>query len=118
MVHENSILGKIIHILTIQRNFLPTFPQSQSSIILESNKTGGDMNIITRLEEAILIAVWRLEDNAYGVTINKHVSRSFKKNYSLGSLYFSLNQLLRKGCVSKTTRHFYQKKRRTQPHLL
>jgi PadR family transcriptional regulator PadR len=77
---------------------------------LESNKTGEDMTIITRLEEAILIAVWKLDDNAYGVTINKHVSRSLKKNYSMGALYFSLDQLLRKGYVSKTTMQFYQKK--------
>ena len=68
------------------------------------------MNIITRLEEAILIAIWRLEDNAYGVTINKHVSRSFKKNYSMGALYFSLDQLLRKGYVRKTTKQFYHEK--------
>ncbi len=68
------------------------------------------MNIITRLEEAILIAVWRLEDNAYGVTINKHVSQSLKKNYSMGALYFSLDQLLRKGYVSKTIKQFYHEK--------
>jgi DNA-binding PadR family transcriptional regulator len=68
------------------------------------------MNIISRLEEAILIAIWRLKDNAYGVTINKHVSRSSKKNYSMGALYFSLDQLLRKGYVSKTTKQFYHQK--------
>ena len=68
------------------------------------------MNIITRLEEAILIAVWRPEDNAYGVSINKHVSRYLKKNYSMGALYFSLDQLLRKGYVSKTTKQFYHEK--------
>ena len=68
------------------------------------------MNIITRLEEAILIAVWRLEDNAYGVTINKHVSQSLNKNYSMGALYFSLDQLLRKGYVRKTIKQFYHEK--------
>ena len=68
------------------------------------------MNIITRLEEAILIAIWRLEDNAYGVPINKHVSRSSKRDYSMGALYFSLDQLLRKGYVSKTTKKFYHEK--------
>lgn len=59
------------------------------------------MDIITRLEETILIAIWRLEDNAYGVTINKQVSLSSNKNYTLGALYYSLDQLLRKGYVSK-----------------
>ena len=68
------------------------------------------MDIITRLEEAILIAIWRLKDNAYGVTINKQVSKSSRKNYSMGALYFSLDQLLRKGHVNKTIKHFYQKK--------
>ena len=78
------------------------------------------MSIITRLEEAILIAVWRLGDNAYGVTINKFVSRSLKKNYSMGALYFSLDQLLRKGYVSKTTKQCYHQKggrSRTYYHL-
>ena len=68
------------------------------------------MDLITRLEEAILIAILRLEHDAYGVTINKQVSQSLKKNYSMGALYFSLDQLLRKGFVQKTTRVYYQKK--------
>ena len=59
------------------------------------------MDIITRLEETILIAIWRLEDKAYGVTINKEVSLSSNKNYTLGALYYSLDQLLRKGYVNK-----------------
>ena len=68
------------------------------------------MDIITRLEEAILIAILRLGDEAYGVTINKEVSRSLKKQYSMGALYFSLDQLLRKGYVTKVTRNVYRKK--------
>jgi DNA-binding PadR family transcriptional regulator len=66
------------------------------------------MDIITRLEEAILIAIWRLKDDAYGVTINKSVSAALKKNYSMGALYFSLDQLLRKGYVHKTLKSFYR----------
>ena len=68
------------------------------------------MNIITRLEEAILIAIWRLKNDAYGVTINKQVSKSLKKKYSMGALYFALDQLLRKGYVSKSTKQFYHEK--------
>jgi len=60
------------------------------------------MDIITRLEEAILIAVWKLQNNAYGVTINKAVSEFFNKKYTMGALYYSLDQLLRKGYVEKT----------------
>jgi PadR family transcriptional regulator PadR len=68
------------------------------------------MNIITRLEEAILIAILRLKNDAYGVTINKQVSKSLKKKYSMGALYFALDQLLRKGYVSKSTKQFYHEK--------
>ena len=68
------------------------------------------MPMITRLEEAILIAIWRLEDNAYGVTINKQVSRSSKRDYSMGALYFALDRLLQKKYVSKHIRPFYNKK--------
>ena len=62
------------------------------------------MDIVTRLEEAILIAVWKLQDDAYGVTINKSVSGSFDKKYTMGALYYSLDQLLRKGYVEKTVK--------------
>lgn len=68
------------------------------------------MKFITRLEEAILIAILRLEDKAYGVTINKQVSKACQKKYSLGALYFALDQLLRKGYVNKNIKHFYQAK--------
>jgi DNA-binding PadR family transcriptional regulator len=71
-------------------------------------KPESDMDIITRLEEAILLAIWRLGDDAYGLNINKRVSRFLKKNYSLGALYFSLDQLRRKGLVEKTVKHRYR----------
>lgn len=68
------------------------------------------MDIITRLEEAILIAVWKLRDNAYGVTINKSVSGSVDKKYTMGALYYSLDQLLRKGYVDKTVKRLPEDK--------
>ena len=68
------------------------------------------MDIITRLEEAILVAIWKLQENAYGVTINQSVSESFNKHYTMGALYFSLDQLLRKGYVDKTQKNIPQEK--------
>ena len=68
------------------------------------------MQDISLTEEMVLWAVWRLQDNAYGVTINKQVSKSSKKSYSMGALYFALDQLLRKGHVSKTIKRFYHEK--------
>jgi len=59
------------------------------------------MEIVTRLEEIILIAIWKLKENAYGVSINMEVSKIYGKDYTMGSLYFALDQLYRKELVYK-----------------
>lgn len=61
------------------------------------------MELLTRLEEAILISVLRLGDEAYGVPINREVSNIFGKSYTLGGLYFALDQLVRKEYLMKRT---------------
>lgn len=61
--------------------------------------------MLTRLEEAILIAVVKLGKEAYGVPINREVSRIFDKKYTLGGLYFALDQLVRKEYLMKRTAH-------------
>ncbi len=50
-----------------------------------------------------MISIWRLKDNAYGVTINQEVSARGQKKYSMGALYFTLDQLVRKGLIVKRT---------------
>jgi DNA-binding PadR family transcriptional regulator len=59
------------------------------------------MELLTRLEEAILISVLKLGDEAYGVPINHEVSKIFGKKYTLGGLYFALDQLVRKEYLMK-----------------
>lgn len=68
------------------------------------------MELTTRLEEAILIAVWSLRKNAYGIAINKCVSRMTGKNYTMGALYFALDRLFRNGYVNKISRDEVQLK--------
>ena len=60
------------------------------------------MDDLTLTEELILWAVWRLKDNAYGVTIRKHVSRTTQRIFPYGTLYNILSKLARKGLVIKT----------------
>jgi DNA-binding PadR family transcriptional regulator len=60
------------------------------------------MKELTLAEEILLTAIWRLNDNAYGVTIRKKVAAVTKKNVIYGTLYNSLDQLHRKGYVTKT----------------
>jgi len=59
------------------------------------------MELLTRLEEAILISVLKLGNEAYGVPINREVSNIFGKKYTLGGLYFALDQLVRKEYLMK-----------------
>lgn len=63
------------------------------------------MDLLTRLEEAILIAVIKLGNTAYGVPINREVSKVFQKNYTMGGLYFALDQLVRKEYLRKWSAH-------------
>lgn len=59
------------------------------------------MDNLTKVEELVLLAIWQLEDQAYGYVIRKHILREFKKEFTIGNLYSVLNQLDRKGYVSK-----------------
>ena len=68
------------------------------------------MNFTTRLEEAILIAIWNLQENAYGISVNKWVSEITGKNYTMGALYFALDRLFRSGYVNKITKNVAQEK--------
>jgi DNA-binding PadR family transcriptional regulator len=46
-----------------------------------------------------LLAVWQLQDNAYGVTIRTLVSEATEYPWSIGAVYAPLYRLDRKGLV-------------------
>ncbi len=60
------------------------------------------MKYLTKSEEILLLAIWQLKDNAYGVTIRKHVMSVTGENVTYGTLYSSLDQLVKKEYVYKT----------------
>jgi DNA-binding PadR family transcriptional regulator len=55
------------------------------------------MNLLTRAEELILLAVWRLKDNAYSIPVHEQVSLITGEALSLGSIYMPLDRLVKKG---------------------
>ncbi|UCE42567.1 MAG: PadR family transcriptional regulator [Candidatus Aminicenantes bacterium] len=55
------------------------------------------MKLITRAEELILLAVWKLGGNAYCVPIRAQISEITGENWSLGSIYMPLDRLVKKG---------------------
>lgn len=61
------------------------------------------MKDLTLTEEIFLLAVWKLKENAYGVTIRKHVSQETGRIYPYGTLYSALDKLARKGYLTKST---------------
>jgi PadR family transcriptional regulator PadR len=56
---------------------------------------------LTLTEEMVLLAVWKLKDNAYGVTIRRQVSRSTKRIFPYGTLYSVLDKLTKNRLVKK-----------------
>jgi PadR family transcriptional regulator PadR len=59
------------------------------------------MKDLTLTEEMVLLAVWKLKDNAYGVTIRKQVSRSTNRIFPYGTLYSVLDKLTKSRFVTK-----------------
>ena len=57
------------------------------------------MEEISKTEELILLTVWKLKDNAYGVTVREHLINITGKKYSVGSIYVPLDRLVRKGLL-------------------
>lgn len=59
------------------------------------------MILLSRSEEIVLLAVWKLKDNAYGVTIREQVSKDTDHEWSFGAIYKPLKQLTHKHYVEK-----------------
>ena len=57
------------------------------------------MNLLSRPEELLLLAVWRLQEQAYGAAIRNHLSDVTGEDWSIGSVYAPLDRLARKGYV-------------------
>ena len=60
------------------------------------------MKELTKIEEILLLAIWRLKEDAYGVKIRQYVSQIIGKEFTYGNLYSALSQLAKKKYVKKT----------------
>jgi len=54
------------------------------------------MSELTKLEEQILLAVWKLGDNAYGLPIFQHITKLTGKKIAIGGIYYPLERLVKK----------------------
>ena len=56
---------------------------------------------LTKLEEIVLIAIWNLREDAYGVNIKKKVRELTGKEYFYNTLYTTFDRLIRKAIIIK-----------------
>jgi PadR family transcriptional regulator, regulatory protein PadR len=54
----------------------------------------------TGLELTVLLAVARLGDDAYGLSVRRDVSAQLEHDYSVGAIYTTLERLTEKGLVT------------------
>jgi len=59
------------------------------------------MKDLSKLEEVVMLAIWRIGDNAYGVEIRNKVKEIAGKEYFYNTLYTTFNQLVRKEYITK-----------------
>ena len=55
------------------------------------------MNFLSRTEEVVLLTIWELKDNAYGITISNKLTEFTGKKWRLGAVYVTLDRLEKKG---------------------
>lgn len=57
------------------------------------------MKFISRPEELVLLAIWKLGSVSYGVSIREMLTEMTGKYWSIGSVYVPLDRLEQKGLV-------------------
>ncbi|MCK5146557.1 PadR family transcriptional regulator [bacterium] len=57
------------------------------------------MKLLSRIEEIILVSIWRLGDNAYGMPIRDEVIQATGKDWLLGAIYGPLGRLHKNGYI-------------------
>jgi DNA-binding PadR family transcriptional regulator len=58
------------------------------------------MKYLSRPEELVLLTIWKMKEEPYGVTIRKFISDMTNKYWSIGSVYVPLDRLEAKGYVT------------------
>jgi len=60
------------------------------------------LKLLTRSEEFVLLAVWRLQQDAYSLSVQEEISRITGYEWSLGSIYTPLERLHRKRLLTSS----------------
>jgi DNA-binding PadR family transcriptional regulator len=74
------------------------------------------MQFLSRIEEILLLAIWKLGDNAYGITIREQVEKDTGAKWLSGAIYGPLSRLRKNGYV-KTAVGENSKDQRGRPRI-
>jgi PadR family transcriptional regulator PadR len=61
------------------------------------------MNCLTRIEEILLLAIRKLRNNAYGISIREQVEKDTGVGWLSGAIYAPLNRLKKNGYIAART---------------
>ena len=61
------------------------------------------MKFLSRIEEILLLAIWKLGDDAYGISIREQVEQDTGVKWLSGAIYAPLNRLKKNGFVTTRT---------------
>src|SRR5262245_54129508 len=73
----------------------------RSDILCKAEQMGR-LDALGEFEQAVLLSVAHLDDDAYGVTIRREIESRTRRTIAVGALYTALERLERKGYVSST----------------
>jgi PadR family transcriptional regulator, regulatory protein PadR len=60
----------------------------------------GRGELLGSLEHIVLLALVRLQDNAYGMTVRREIESRTGRNISIGAIYATLDRLESKGLIT------------------
>ena len=58
------------------------------------------MKLLTRAEEYVLLAIWRLRGDAYSLKLQREIHRISGEKWSLGTIYAPLERLEKRGYIA------------------
>jgi DNA-binding PadR family transcriptional regulator len=53
--------------------------------------------MLTKLEDQILLSVWKFQGKAYGINVYQHLGKITQPKVAIGVVYFTLDRLAKRG---------------------
>lgn len=55
--------------------------------------------MLTKLEDQILLSVWKFQGRAYGINVYQHLEKLTQSKVAIGVVYFALDRLTKRGLL-------------------